>query len=241
MEESSPNFGLKEDWSLVEETLEEIVPVYDKTNRYISLGTDLKLRKRGIELLLTEFGTEDFSLVDLGCGTGAMTRLFQASAKSNDRVTLVDALPSMLKVARQRVGQEGVLGVYEALPFRTAVVDAVMSGFSIRDAKDLKAALEQINRLLKPNGRFLIVDLSKPDSPVRSGLISIYWRIFAPLIASLSVGKLGWKFAALSKTYRRLPKISEFIHLAEAGGFEITRSEFSMLGGVSVLLLSKRF
>jgi demethylmenaquinone methyltransferase / 2-methoxy-6-polyprenyl-1,4-benzoquinol methylase len=241
VEESSPNFGLKEDWSQLEKTLEEIVPVYDKTNRYISLGTDLKLRKRGIKLLLSEFGTEDFSLMDLGCGTGTMTQLFQTSAKSNDRVTLVDALPSMLKVARQRVGQEGVLGVYEALPFRTAVVDAAMSGFAIRDAKDLKAALDQINRILKPNGKFLIVDLAKPDSSLRSGLISIYWRIFAPLIAFFSVGKLGWKFAALSKTYRRLPKISELIHLAEVGGFEITRSEFSMLGGASVLLLSKRF
>jgi len=241
VEESSPNFGLKEDWSLVEKTLEEIVPVYDKTNRYISLGTDLKLRKRGIELLLTEFGTEDFSLMDLGCGTGTMTRMFQECAKSNDKVTLVDALPSMLKVARRRVGQDGVLGVYEALPFRTAVLDAAMSGFSIRDAKDLKAALEQINRLLKPNGKFLIVDLSKPDSPMKSGLISIYWRIFAPLIAFFSVGKLGWKFAALSKTYSRLPKTSEFIRMAETGGFEIVRCEFSMMGGAGVLLLSKRF
>ena len=235
------NYGLREDWNSVQETLEQIIPIYDKTNRYISLGTDLKLRKRGIELLLNEFHTDDFSLLDLGCGTGTMTRLFQASAKSNDKVTLVDPLLGMMRIAHNRVAQDGVLGVYETLPFREEAVDAAMAGFSIRDARDLPAALRQINSLLRENGKFLIVDLSKPDSSLKGGLISVYWRMLAPFIAFLSSGKLGLKFGALSKTYKRLPKISEFFRLAEDEGFEVAKSEFSMLGGACVILLTKRY
>jgi demethylmenaquinone methyltransferase / 2-methoxy-6-polyprenyl-1,4-benzoquinol methylase len=241
VESSVSNYGLKEDWNSVQKTLEQIIPVYDKTNRYISLGTDLKLRKRGIALLLNEFSTEDFSLVDLGCGTGTMTRLFRAAAKSNERVTLVDPMLGMMRIARERVAQDGALGVFEFLPFRKEAADAAMAGFSIRDARDLSAALRQINILLKENGKFLIVDLSKPDSSLKSSVISVYWRVLAPAIAFLSSGKLGLKFGALSKTYKRLPKISEFFRLTEAEGFEVTKSEFSMLGGACIILLTKKF
>jgi demethylmenaquinone methyltransferase / 2-methoxy-6-polyprenyl-1,4-benzoquinol methylase len=241
LESPDSSYGLKEDWNSVQKTLEQIIPIYDRTNRFISLGTDLKLRKTGIEILLNELKTEDFSLLDLGCGTGTMTLLFQAAAKSNDRVTLVDPLVGMMRIAHQKVGQDGALGVYEFLPFRKDAVDAVMAGFSIRDARDLSAALRQINILLKENGKFLIVDLSKPDSPLKSGLISVYWRVLAPAIAFLSSGKLGLKFGALAKTYKRLPKISEFFRLSEAEGFEVTKSEFSMLGGACVILLTKRY
>ncbi len=237
----SSDYGLKEDWNFVEKALEDIIPVYDKTNRYISLGTDLKLRRRGIQVLLSEFDTEDFSILDLGCGTGTMTRLFQESAPANDSITLVDPLMRMINVAHTRVREDGLLGVYESLPFRRDIIDAAMAGFAIRDARNLAAALKQINMLLKVNGKFLIVDLSKPDSALRGGLVSIYWKIFAPLIALLSSGKLGLKFGALSKTYKRLPKISEFLRLAEDEGFEVTKSEFSMLGGACILLLTKRF
>ncbi len=170
-----------------------------------------------------------------------MTQLFRASAKSNDKITLVDPLIGMMRIAHQRVAQDGVLGVYEFLPFRKEAMDAAMAGFSIRDARDLSASLRQINGLLKENGKFLIVDLSKPDSSWKSGLISTYWRTLAPAIAFLSSGKLGLKFGALSKTYKRLPKTSEFFRLAEDAGFEVTKSEFSMLGGACIILLTKRY
>jgi demethylmenaquinone methyltransferase / 2-methoxy-6-polyprenyl-1,4-benzoquinol methylase len=237
---SSSGYGLKDDWASVQRTLEEVIPVYDRTNRYISLGSDLKLRTRGIELLVSSFNNSSFSLLDLGCGTGTMTRIYGEKKAAPELVTLVDPILQMMRVARVRTGCDGLLAVYEALPFRDGSLDSSMAGFSLRDARDLSVALREIYRLLKPGGKFLIVDLSKPDSVVKNRLIAVYWRGIAPLIAFLSSGKLGLKFGALSKTYRRLPKISEFLKVTKEAGFEVSRTEFSMLGGASVILLNKK-
>ncbi len=239
--EGSSEYGLKDDWNYVQNTLEQIIPIYDKTNRYISLGSDLKLRRKGIGLLVSEFQErESFCLLDLGCGTGTMTRLLQERMRSKGNVLLVDPIPAMMRLARQRTYEDGVLAVYEYLPLRESTIDATMAGFSLRDARNLSAALKQINRLLKPNGKFLIVDLSKPDSSVRSKLISIYWRGIAPTIAYFSSGRLGLKFGALAKTYDRLPKISEFLHITQEEGFDVSKTEFSMMGGACVILLTKK-
>ena len=239
--EDPPEYGLKDDWDSIQSILEEIIPVYDKTNRYISLGSDLKLRRSGIALLLSQFRKDsEFSILDLGSGTGTMTRLFLEKTGWKEEVILVDPIAKMMKVASERTKQEGLLSVYEFLPFREEVLDAVMAGFSLRDARDLEVALSQIRRLLRHNGKFLIVDLSKPDSEIKRTLISIYWRILAPLIAFVVAGRLGLKFGALSKTFNRLPTMSEFFRISRKEGFEVTNSEFSMLGGACIILLIKK-
>ncbi len=168
-----------------------------------------------------------------------MTQLFLDRTPQRAQITLVDPLSKMMRVARKRVGSNGLLGVYEFLPFREGTIDAVMAGFSLRDARDLESALKEIRRLLRVNGKFLIVDLSKPDSNVKRQVISLYWSAIAPLIAFLTSGRLGLKFGTLSKTYKRLPSISEFFGIVEKEGFKISRSEFRMLGGAAVILLSK--
>jgi demethylmenaquinone methyltransferase/2-methoxy-6-polyprenyl-1,4-benzoquinol methylase len=145
----------------------------------------------------------------------------------------------MMRVATKRVGSDGLLAVYEFLPFRDGTIDAAMAGFSLRDARDLDLALKEIWRLLRVDGKFLIVDLSKPDSNLKRLMISLYWSAIAPLIAFLTSGRLGLKFGALSKTYKRLPTTQEFFGIVQKDKFEISKSEFRMLGGASVILLSK--
>lgn len=239
--EDQSEYGLKDDWDSVQSILEEIIPVYDKTNRYISLGSDLKLRKRGIDLLVAESSDDStFSLLDLGCGTGTLSRLLLEGTKSIGDITLVDPIEKMMKVASARTKRDGLLAVYEFLPFRGKALDAAMAGFSLRDARNLSVALGEVHRLLKDKGKFLIVDLSKPDSPMKRMLISLYWRALAPLIAFTVAGRLGLKFGALSKTFDRLPTTSEFFRISGEKGFDVTKSEFTMMGGASVILLTKK-
>jgi demethylmenaquinone methyltransferase/2-methoxy-6-polyprenyl-1,4-benzoquinol methylase len=152
---------------------------------------------------------------------------------------LMDPILEMMRVARSSTKTQGLLAVYENLPFHQGSIDAAMAGFSLRDARDLKVALVELHDALKPDGRFLIVDLSKPDSRVKSGLISVYWRLIAPSLAFVASGRLGLKFGALSKTYRRLPRISEMLNLFEKSGFSVSRREFSMMGGACVIILRK--
>ncbi|MGA2875927.1 MAG: class I SAM-dependent methyltransferase [Nitrososphaerales archaeon] len=233
-------FGLKEDWRVIQTTLEEIVPVYDKTNRYISLGSDLKIRKRGLKLLAEAVSKQSFRLLDLGCGTGKMTAQLLAQMPSQKQsIVLLDPIIQMMRVARLKTGVDGLIAVFENLPFKTETFDAAMAGFAIRDAKNLSKAFDEINGLLKIGGKFLIVDLSKPDSKFKTLLIGIYWRTVAPAIAFLASGMLGLKFGKLAKTFSRLPKNSELLALAKKSGFQVARAEYSMMGAACVLLLSK--
>ncbi|MGI0078451.1 MAG: class I SAM-dependent methyltransferase [Nitrososphaerales archaeon] len=232
-------FGLKEDWKSIEETLRELIPVYDKTNRYISLGSDLKLRRDGLCALRKALRKDSFSILDLGCGPGKMTQMLSLEDSSDS--VLTDALPSMVRLAKSRNPlSTGVVSVYENLPFREGSFDTAMAGFAIRDARRLLRALREIHSTLKNDGIFLIVDLCKPDSTIRRGLIGTYWRLLAPLIALFASGRLGLKFAALFTTYRRLPKNSEFEKLLGDSGFEIQEREYRMLGGACIMLLIKR-
>ena len=238
--ETSTVYGLREDWAAVQKALEDIIPVYDKTNRYISFGSDVRLRKKGLDLLRTAMGNETFSVVDLGCGTGRMTQLFlDSSGPHGESPLLVDPIAAMMRVAKKGTRSDGLLAVFENLPFRSGSLDSAMAGFSLRDARNLGRALDQINYLLKPGGKFLIVDLSKPDSKVGSALITIYWKVLAPLVAFCTAGRLGLKFGALATTYTRLPTISQFFEISKRSGFGVIASEFSMLGGASVIILGK--
>ncbi len=237
---TNEEFGLKDDWSSIQKTLEEIIPVYDKTNRYISFGTDLKLRKRGLELLKESVGKEDFTILDLGCGTGRMAmQSLQMLHKEKGSIVLLDPLKQMMRIAKSKTGLDGVIAVFENLPFKPETFDSAAAGFAIRDARNLRRALEEIDSLLKRKGKLVIVDLSKPDSKFKTTLIGFYWRALAPAIAFIAAGSLGLEFGALAKTFHRLPRNSEFLRLVKESGFHVTKAEFSMMGGACVLLLTK--
>ncbi|MHB8566551.1 MAG: class I SAM-dependent methyltransferase [Nitrososphaerales archaeon] len=245
---SQPSFGLKEEWRSVEDVLEQVIPVYDRTNRYISLGTDLRVRKEGLALLLQTMkvrGKENFSVLDLGSGSGKMSELLSDLSSSPNTPkptfsTMLDALRPMMKLAKSRnSSSEGVLGVYENIPIRNESLDVAIAGFAIRDARNLNLALSEVARILVNKGLFLIVDLNKPESRSKQFLIGFYWKVLAPLIAFAATGRLGLKFAALSTTFRRLPTSKEFIDILERLGFTKVETRFSMLGGVCILLFER--
>lgn len=81
-----------------------------------------------------------------------------------------------------------------------------MCGYSLRDAISLKTAISEIHRVLKKGGRFVIVDLGKPDDTITRLGVSFYLRILVPIIAFFAGGKLGLKFATLYQTYKFWPQ-----------------------------------
>ena len=97
-------------------------------------------------------------------------------------------------------------GVFEHIPFRNEEFDAVLCGYSLRDAISLKTAISEIHRVLKKGGRFVIVDLGKPDQKIIRVGVSFYLRAILPIIALIAGGRLGLKFGALYGTYKRWPQ-----------------------------------
>ena len=196
--------GLGSYWGEVIQVLREIIPVYDKVNSYISLGKDREHRRRGISGRVLPGN----KILDAGSGFGNMSKTALDICEGRISITLYDPLVPMLKNTGTFFEKtpEMANGVFEHIPFRDGEFDAVLCGYSLRDAINLRIAISEIHRVLKKDGRLVIVDLGKPDEPfIRFG-VSFYLRFILPLLALAAGGKLGLKFGTLYGTFKRWPK-----------------------------------
>ncbi len=203
------NWGLGDEWQDVEDVLQKILPVYDKTNKIISLGQDQKYRQEGLQATIRPGDL----ILDAGCGPGNMSKTALPIAGESSNITLLDPLPVMLAAASQRLPSERIMpvrGLFENLPFKQDAFDSIITGFAIRDSKDMKHALCEIARVAsKQTGRFLTVDLGKPDTQLSRCRVAFFWRIMVPLIALIYLGRKGLLYRSLYQTYRRHPKNKE--------------------------------
>ena len=173
--------GLGSYWGEVIEVLREIIPVYDKVNSYISLGKDVEHRNRGIRGRVHPGN----KILDAGSGFGNMSKTASKICNDDISITLYDPLVPMLKNTGTFFDKTPDManGVFEHIPFRDEEFDAVLCGYSLRDAINLRIAISEIHRVLKKGGRFVIVDLGKPDEAfIRFG-VSFYLRTILPILA----------------------------------------------------------
>jgi demethylmenaquinone methyltransferase/2-methoxy-6-polyprenyl-1,4-benzoquinol methylase len=219
------------------EVLRAIIPVYDKVNRIISLGRDEEYRLRGIRGRVTPGNI----ILDAGSGYGNMSRLALAEARGDAKVVMYDPLLEMLaNVNNYLLGSRALLcsGVFECMPFRDGIFDAVLCGYSLRDSIRLQQAIKEMHRVLKLGGRLVIIDLGKPDNHVSRAMVSIYLRYFLGIFAYLAAGKAGLKFKTLYGTYLRWPKNSELESLLKEK-FSHVQFDTSMMGGAVIIAAYK--
>ncbi len=196
--------GLGSYWGEVLEILREIIPVYDKVNHYISLGKDSEHRNRAIKDRIKNGD----KILDAGSGFGNMSKTAANIVNGNINIILYDPLLPMLKNSDRLFKEkpETTCGVFEHVPFKDGQFDVALSGYALRDAISLKIAISEIHRVLKKDGKWIIVDLGKPDKAVIRFGVSFYLKIILPIIAFIAGGRLGLKFAALYGTYRVWPQ-----------------------------------
>ncbi len=229
--------GLGPSWRKVVDALRDLIPTYDRVNRVISLGQDLRYRRLGINKAIRD---SNMIILDAGCGPGTMSITILRLLGRVKQLLLIDPLIQMLHQARSRIGVEGqfVQAVFEYLPFKSSSFDAVVSGFALRDAFELPSALSEMSRILKPRGKMLIVDLGKPDNTLLRSAIGFYWRFLAPLLASAYIGRRGLLYRLLYLTYVRLP-INSHLKAIIRGFFGKIELETRMMGGVIILVAER--
>jgi demethylmenaquinone methyltransferase/2-methoxy-6-polyprenyl-1,4-benzoquinol methylase len=224
--------GLGADWRRVEEALAEISGSYDRINRFVSLGFDLRLRERALSLVGCDVNGR---VLDAGSGPGTFSHLALRSWLRVD-VIAMEPLDVMASLSKRRIKSERfdvVRGVFEHMPFRSGTFDLVLTGFSIRDAIDLRAALSEIRRVIKQGGRYVICDIAKPDRPPFRFVVSAYWFLIAPILGFLAAGRRGLKVWDIYRTYRRWPVRRKLIGMLDEF-FAVERSEVAMLGGALI-------
>ena len=196
--------GLGSYWGEVMDVLREIIPIYDKVNSIISLGKDVEHRNRGISQRVFPGN----KILDAGSGFGNMSKTALKLTDGKITITLYDPLIPMLKNTSTYFEKlpDMANGVFEHIPFKDEEFDAVLCGYSLRDAINLRIAISEIHRVLKKDGRCVIVDLGKPDEVFFRVGVSFYLRCVLPILAFIAGGRLGLKFGKLYGTYKRWPQ-----------------------------------
>jgi ubiquinone/menaquinone biosynthesis C-methylase UbiE len=141
--------------------------LYDPLVNLVTLGRATAMRAQAADLAAIRPGE---SVLDVGCGTGELTRRALIRVGPTGRVCGIDPSAEMIAVARRKAARAGVgidyrVAAIEALPLPDATFDVVLSSFMMHHLPDdLKPrGLAEVRRVLKPGGRLLIVDLKRPS------------------------------------------------------------------------------
>ncbi len=188
---------------------------YDRVNRIISFGMDMRWRNKLAKFLPSK---PKLKILDLATGTADQAVAFFKHSSSIESITGVDLSAKMLEIAKRKVPQmKTVLANVEKLPFANESFDAASFSFGIRNVENPLKALEEIARVLKPKGRCLILEFSMPPKPIR-GFYLFYLRHILPRIAAL-ICKNFDAYRYLNQTIESFPSGNEFCLMMKAAGF----------------------
>ena len=205
-------------------------------NSFISLGKDVEHRNQAIKGRIKKGD----KVLDAGSGFGNMSKTAATIVNNDLNIILYDPLVPMLKNTDRLFDKklDSACGVFEHVPFQNDEFDMVLSGYSLRDAISLKTAISQMHRVLKKDGRWIIVDLGKPDEAVIRFGVTCYLRLVLPIIAFIAGGRLGLKVATLYGTYKLWPQHKKLKSLLLE---KFSRDEFEkdLMGGAIMVAAYK--
>jgi demethylmenaquinone methyltransferase/2-methoxy-6-polyprenyl-1,4-benzoquinol methylase len=209
----------------VKEIFSTIAPEYDRFNRLSSLGIDRLWRRRTVKLARLRRNSE---VLDLASGTGDLTMAL-AMLGSPARVLSTDFVPEMLEVGKIKAAEyEGDTRIEfevvdaQDLPFADESFDVVTIAFGVRNLPDRGANFREVRRVLRPGGRYVILEFSRPPfTPFRS-LYHFYLRTVIPLLGGLLTGERP-SFEYLNESIRAFPgQVALAGELHKAGFGEVT-------------------
>jgi demethylmenaquinone methyltransferase/2-methoxy-6-polyprenyl-1,4-benzoquinol methylase len=129
-------------------------------------------------------------------------------------------------------------GVFEYMPFRERVFDAILCGYSLRDALELDSAISEMYRVLKKGGSLVVVDLGKPDNKFLRAFVSFYLKYILGVIAFCVAGRVGLKFKTLHGTYKKWPTNSELSSLMSRR-FSKVKIQSRLIGAAVIVVANK--
>ena len=241
-QDSTTHFGYQsvpesEKAAKVAEVFHSVASRYDLMNDVLSGGMHRLWKRQTIELSGVRRGNQ---VLDIAGGTGDLTRKFSSLVGPEGQVVLADINDSMLKVGRDRLLDKGVAGNVrfvqadaECLPFPDNHFDVVTIAFGLRNVTHKEAAIASMLRVLKPGGRLLILEFSKPGNPVWSKLYDAYSFSFMPLAGRLFTNDAD-SYRYLAESIRMHPDQETLKAMMETAGFAGV-TYHNMTGGIVAL------
>ena len=211
----------KDKAEMVGDVFDSVADNYDLMNDLMSFGIHRLWKKITVE---TAGLREDFKILDLAGGTGDMVKLMRSKISNQGSIILSDINWSMLNEGRNRLIDEGVEDVQMAqidaqqLPFKENTFDLITIAFGLRNVTNKKTALESILSSLKPGGKLIILEFSKPTNEFFRELYDLFSFEVIPKIGEL-VAESEDSYRYLAESIRMHPTQEELKMLMESVGF----------------------
>lgn len=219
---------------------DRIAGKYDFLNHFLSLNIDKGWRRKAIrEVMAVQPG----QVLDVATGTGDMA--IAAVKAGAPRVTGIDISQGMLAVGQRKIESGGLQnrialqpGDSEALEFPDEHFDAVMCAYGVRNFENLEAGLKEMRRVLRPGGKVVILEFSKPKTfPVKQ-LYGVYAQTLLPFLGRF-FSKDKTAYAYLPESVAAFPEGKEFVAILKKCGFEQAKAR-PLTFGITTLYTAHR-
>ena len=242
MDQKTTHFGYKtvnveEKAGKVADVFHSVASNYDLMNDLMSAGVHRLWKRMTIEMSGVRSGNK---VLDIAGGTGDLAAKFSRIVGKDGYVVLADINESMLKVGRDRLMDLGVVDNVkfsqsdaQYLPFPDNTFDIITIAFGLRNVTDKELALKSMLRVLKPGGRLLVLEFSKPGNPVLSKIYDTYSFSILPKLGQLFADDAE-SYQYLAESIRMHPDQQTLMGMMDDAGF--TNTDFhNMTGGVVAL------
>ncbi|MGC4100134.1 bifunctional demethylmenaquinone methyltransferase/2-methoxy-6-polyprenyl-1,4-benzoquinol methylase UbiE [Ferruginibacter sp.] len=209
---------------------------YDFLNRFLSAGIDIRWRKKAIRQLAA---LKPQTILDVATGTADVAIMASGILKPA-KITGIDISDGMLEIGRKKVEKAGLSntiellnGDSETINFKDNSFDAVTVAFGVRNFQHLEKGLSEIRRVLKPGGKLVILEFSKPKMPGVKSMYNLYMKIICPNVGKLfSKNRNAYKY--LDESIQKFPEGKNFTLILDNLGYSNTYCKPLSLGICSI-------
>lgn len=215
---------------------DDISGKYDFLNRFLSAGTDIGWRKKAIAQLSS---LKPETMLDVATGTADVAIMAYQMLKP-DKITGIDISDGMLEVGRKKINKLGLQGNIEllngdseAISFNDNSFDAITVAFGVRNFQHLETGLQEMKRVLKPGGKLVVLEFSKPRMPFVRFVYDLYMKMVTPRMGKLfSKNRDAYKY--LDESIRKFPEGKQFIAILDKLEYKSTYFKSLSLGICSI-------
>jgi len=215
---------------------------YDFLNRFLSAGIDVSWRKKAIKQLQS---LQPEILLDVATGTGDVAILAERMLKPK-KIVGIDISQGMLDIGRKKIEKLGlqnqielVKGDSEMIGFPDNTFDAITVAFGVRNYQNLEKGLADMLRVLKPGGKLVVLEFSRPKQVLFKQVYNLYMNTIAPGFGKL-IAKNKDAYQYLNDSVQRFPEGEQFLDILKNVGYSATYSKVLTLGICSIYCGSKQ-
>lgn len=194
---------------------------YDFLNRFLSAGIDIQWRKKAIGQLKN---IQPKNILDVATGTADLA-IMASNLLNPKKITGIDISEGMLEIGQKKINKLGLQhtiellnGDCETINFNDDSFDAVTVAFGVRNFENLEKGLSEIKRVLKPGGKMVILEFSKPKGVVIKSMYNLYMKIICPRLGKL-VSKNRYAYQYLDESIKQFPEGKNFTNILDNLGF----------------------